>query len=133
MACQVQDAATWRLFSHGACGCLPIGQHLGAGEVRGYGTGLIGHVRYQGVSDAKYQPPLEASRNLLLAKRKDRRARGVGDLEPVEEVCSAVEEGVKRYLVKQAVRYDGDPVWTAHSLVGGCEERFDRGDKLLVE
>src|SRR5215212_12060195 len=51
---------------------------------------------------------LSKPRESFFWQREDRRARGVGDLEAVEEVRLAVEEGVEGYPVEQAVWDDGD-------------------------
>jgi hypothetical protein len=76
VACQLQDAATGGLLSDGTRGRPPVGQNFGAGEVRGYGAGLVGHVRYQGGRIRSLPRPCPGSANL--SPGRERRHRSVG-------------------------------------------------------
>ena len=68
-----------------------VAQHFGPGEVRGHRACFVGHAGNQGVGDAQDKRLLRAPRSLLLAEGEDGRARGVGDLEAVEQIRLAVE------------------------------------------
>ncbi len=99
-------------------------------------VGLGHRGRYQRVFHTEHQGSIRIPRRPLLAKCKDRRARGVRDLETLDEVAVAAEQRVKRHLVQRAVRHDCETRHRSGVSVGPLrlfEKGLQRRYQLCVE